>query len=509
MPLGQIKSRSYPTEAVAVGWLARLVLAPGVDKVSSVSWDALLARAERDRLVGLIWQRAGDVIRRLAPPEIVAAWRKRAIGIELRTEAQFSLLVEVVDEMRHRGLSPVVVKGAPLSARLYGDITHRPLGDIDLWVPASEREDASRALAALGWSSTTGEPPDEETFECLRNGHVNFLELHSLLLDDPLLAHLTLPVEATEISVREHPLPVFSGPLLAPYLAVHLAKHDSPPLLWLVDFHFLWTQLSDEERAASKSAAHDYGLGAHLDWALSLAKHLELASRGILESSVEIVRAQRSSGDLNRVVRLLKLADGFRNRFLTFKGRIFPPVPGRNRREALRAFMARGAGWVYRQWRWLDASAHGSAGAERSALSVDERDFETLLGDAIGRGFAIWIRVRGESMRPAIPAMAAVRIVPLAGRQPRNGEVVLARLPTGRFVLHRVVRLSDKCIQLKGDALARRDVNVAHEAVLGLCDQVEIDGSVWDVMERPRDSLQLLTSTLWARTRAVVTSRSR
>jgi hypothetical protein len=240
-----------------------------------------------------------------------------------------------------------------------------------------------------------------------------------------------------------------------------------------------------------------------------LAEHLELASRGVVESSLQVVRAQQASGDLNRVIRLFKLADGFRSRVLTIKGRILPPAPQRNWPEALRTFISRGAGWLQRHSRWLDGAGATIPGATRPALSVDEKDFAELLADALGRGFAIWIRVRGESMRPAIPSMAAVRIVPLADRQLRKGEIVLARLPTGRFVLHRVVRLSHNGIQLKGDALARRDVNVTRDAVLGVCDEVEIDGIIWDVMQRPRDSLQVLTSTLWARTRAAVSARTR
>jgi len=508
MSVGQGKSSAELAEALQVTLLARLVLDSGADEHSVTDWDGLLAGAERDRLVGLIWGRAGDVIRRSAPPDVVSRWRKRALGIELRTEGQFSLLVEVLTALRGHGLSPVAVKGAPLSALLYGDIVWRPSGDIDLLLPSGEREEAARVLATLGWSSTSGEAPSEETFELLRNGHLNVLELHSSLLDDPLLAHLTIPVEVTTTVVRGHPIPAFGGDLLAPYLAVHLAKHDSPPLLWFVDFHQLWSKLGERERAAARSAARTCGVERHLQWAVRASEHLERAAQGSIESGFALAKAQERLGDLKRLLRLLKLAAGLRDCARTMRGRLFPPGPRAHWRDAIRVFASRGAGWLYRHWQWLDRSVQAGAEAQ-PALSVDEHDFATLLGDALGRGFAIWIRVRGESMRPAIPSMAAVRIVPLAGRLPRKGEVVLARLPTGRFVLHRVVRLSDNSIQLKGDALARRDVNVASEAVLGLCDQVEIEGSICHVADRPRDALQLLASTLWSRTRAVVMPRAR
>src|SRR5690348_9270415 len=168
-------------DALQVLRLARLTLSGECGDLDDSGWRQLFQSAERERLVALIWERWGAAIRRFAPVDVASAWRARAIGIQMRGDAQFLLLLELVRALQSRGLSPVVVKGTPLSALLYGSLALRPTGDIDLHVPPAERDRASEVIGSLGWSSVTGEPPDEETFECVREGQLHVLELHSSL----------------------------------------------------------------------------------------------------------------------------------------------------------------------------------------------------------------------------------------------------------------------------------------------------------------------------------------
>ena len=499
---------SSADESQALRQVLRLVLALAPSELPPEAWTHVLARADRERLVGLSWYRSASSIRRIAPPEITAAWRSRAAGIRLRSETQLSLLAEAVSALRGDSLSPVVVKGIPLAVYLYGDATVRSAGDIDLFLPQAQRDQGTAALLRLGWSSVTGEAPEEETFECVRDGQMHALEVHSLPLDDPLLWHLHMPIAATWLDVGSAQLPVFAGPYLPSYLAAHLAKHEAPPLLWLVDFYTLWQRLGANERIEAETAAGECGLSAHLAWARELASNLEKAAQGSHVSTHRLEAIRGQVGDVNRLLRLVRLSGSVRNAAKTVSGRLLPPGRHVPWREAPRAFLGRAAGWVYR--RWLSSLVrHHAASADRlPALAVDDEQFAQLLGEALGRGLAIWIRARGDSMQPAIPPMAAVRIRALDDHTLRRDDVVLALLPHGQFVLHRLVRLSDDFVQLKGDSLARRDAVVRRAAVLGLCDQVEVDGRVWRIEDRPRDPVHLLTSALWGRTRAAFAVRA-
>lgn len=79
----------------------------------------------------------------------------------------------------------------------------------------------------------------------------------------------------------------------------------------------------------------------------------------------------------------------------------------------------------------------------------------------------MWHRTQGSSMEPALPGGSAVEIVPMDGRQPRPGDAVLARLPDGSLVLHRVRRVSGGRLVLRGDGARRDDPSVAPSALLG------------------------------------------
>jgi acetyl-CoA carboxylase alpha subunit len=108
-------------------------------------------------------------------------------------------------------------------------------------------------------------------------------------------------------------------------------------------------------------------------------------------------------------------------------------------------------------------------------------------------------------MQPAIPASAAAHIVPLRANELRKDDIVLARLPHGPMVLHRIHRICDDRVQLKGDAMRRRDAVVPRSAILGRCDEVEIDGIVYRAADRPRDSVSLLKAAARSRLRRLVT----
>jgi hypothetical protein len=161
-------------------------------------------------------------------------------------------------------------------------------------------------------------------------------------------------------------------------------------------------------------------------------------------------------------------------------------------RCAPRYFLTRAAGWVSRHLDGARAPAADPPGTR--TLPVDAAELDALLAESLGRGLALWIRPRGTSMQPAIPPSAAVRIVPASAREIRPLDVVLARLPHGQLVLHRVLHAGPDRMHLKGDAMRRRDAVVPPHAILGVCDLVDVDGRVWRIEERPRDALAQLAA---------------
>ena len=105
-------------------------------------------------------------------------------------------------------------------------------------------------------------------------------------------------------------------------------------------------------------------------------------------------------------------------------------------------------------------------------------DFLTLAQSAVDAGGAIWVRVKGSSMVPAIPPGATVRIAGLDGTTVVPGDVVLARRRDGRPVLHRVRSSRGATVVLKGDNHIGVDPPLQLDAVIGRADLVAFGGAV-------------------------------
>ena len=84
-------------------------------------WVAVFAVALRERLAPLAWLRSGTVIRESAPRDVVDRWRTLAVTVDRRGRERLALLATALDALRGRGIEPLVLKGMPLSERLYGD----------------------------------------------------------------------------------------------------------------------------------------------------------------------------------------------------------------------------------------------------------------------------------------------------------------------------------------------------------------------------------------------------
>lgn len=100
------------------------------------------------------------------------------------------------------------------------------------------------------------------------------------------------------------------------------------------------------------------------------------------------------------------------------------------------------------------------------AVELTDAVTVSLAREALDRGAAVRLRVRGRSMRPTIPDGTTVELHRLDGA-PRPGEI-LAVAVGERLIVHRLVRVDpDGRLVLRGDALARCDPPRPRHELLG------------------------------------------
>ena len=189
----RVGARARPAHSsVDRRWVVRLALGAGAP-VTPVDWESVLGCAIHERCAAVIWLRSAAVIRDAAPQAVHHRWRAEALATATRSSNQLAEVAALAEVLENAGVRPVLMKGQALSQMLYGDPFVRPSFDIDLFVPLADRAIAHETLLAADWRHSEGVAPGESTY--LRRGpaHAPSLEVHSALLDDNLLAHLSRP----------------------------------------------------------------------------------------------------------------------------------------------------------------------------------------------------------------------------------------------------------------------------------------------------------------------------
>lgn len=247
---------------------------------SGAEWWAIYRIAIRERCAALIWLRCGDLVRSQAPDELIRVWRAAVVRQYDRGEALLTRFGRSSARLLGQHVPHVVLKGAPLAAHLYGDPFVRPMDDVDLLVPRAHWARAAAILEQDGWAKEQGRRGWSEIYRLVESGETFRVDMQSSILVDHL-AHLP-EVRGTIGPWRwgGFVFPTHVGPEGAVLLAVHLLKHQLPPLLWLIDFHAYWSGMSADERNAATRAAAASRAQRYLEWAVTRSSLLLQASRG-------------------------------------------------------------------------------------------------------------------------------------------------------------------------------------------------------------------------------------
>lgn len=463
---------------------------------ASVDWKGILDSAVYERCAALTWLKSAAVIRASAPVEVQQQWRAEALATAERARSQFAEVTDLLAGLEEKEVQAVVMKGQPLSQMLYGDPFVRPSFDIDLFIPPADRAAAHDALLARGWRHSEGAAPGESTYLRREVAHAGSLEVHSALLDDNLLSHLASPVPAVErLLVADRAILVHTGAELAIFLAVHLAKHGSAPLLWWIDFTTLWTSLSETDRAGARAAASALRLTPFLQWAERGAMLVEAACGPDGREACAALEELAAMHHGHNAVRVGALAPGIRERARVALAWLWPVQDRRHPGRYVASLLRRGWRFAARRVKRghsPDVSPRDQSSGElarsgevRRRLTVDHPEFAEIVRTVTAAGAGAWVRARGNSMLPAIPHDADVFIAPLPVGGPAVGDVVLAVRARGRPVLHRVVALRAGKVSLRGDNTLVLDPAVSSSMLLGIATKLRV-GSMEIPVPGPR-----------------------
>ena len=177
-----------------------------------------------------------------------------------------------VDELfaRH-GIALATFKGAALAAALYGDLSRREYGDLDIIVPPEQVSAAERLLGSLGYSGPERDSEFRRTFLAYQRQYafVNDTVRASIDLHWHFNGvHSPFPLQPSEIwqdlvpvQIGDRAVPTLHGANLALLLAGHGTKEAWKKLGWVRDFAMLSERQLDLDWSSIHARARAQGCG--------------------------------------------------------------------------------------------------------------------------------------------------------------------------------------------------------------------------------------------------------
>lgn len=104
--------------------------------------------------------------------------------------------------------------------------------------------------------------------------------------------------------------------------------------------------------------------------------------------------------------------------------------------------------------------------------SIANEVFFEKIKQLLDEGKTVYIRVRGDSMRPFLHTDDLVLLAPASTEKLEIGKIVLANTADKKTVLHRIYRMSYNRIYLMGDRNIQQQEMVSENDILGVATHI-------------------------------------
>jgi hypothetical protein len=279
-------------------------------EAKDIDWKYFLSLCGHHRVAPLAY-RALSSSGATVPAATIATLKAAATQNALSAFRYLAEARRLCDLLQAAGVPARVLKGVPLSQRVYGDLGLRDVGDIDLLIDSGTEESADRVLLADGFHRNDPEARltprrrrswrkhgKDYTYRSNREDDFE-IDLHWRLFRNPQMPGngLAAPdsTSSERIQLGEMAFAVLPLERSFLYLCVHGALEAWSRFKSLVDVAVLWNGFAAEQRSALAEKAGAYGILPELAAALQLAEELELLSADALSSAIQLQAGGREA----------------------------------------------------------------------------------------------------------------------------------------------------------------------------------------------------------------------
>ena len=271
-------------------------------------WERFLALCGHHRVMPMVYRTLSSGAAAAVPSTTLAALKADATENALRAFRYLAETRRLCDLLQQAGVPVRVLKGVPLSQRIYADPSVRDVGDIDLLIAPGMEETADLILLADGLRRNDPEarltPRRRRSWRrhgkdyTYRSARDDFeIDLHWRLFRNPHMPGNALSEDASEERVRFGEMEFAVLPLDRTflYLCVHGALDGWFRFKSLADVAALWRGFSEEQRSALADQANESGILPEMAAALHLAQELQLVDTDSLTASMQLQSGTRTA----------------------------------------------------------------------------------------------------------------------------------------------------------------------------------------------------------------------
>ncbi len=104
------------------------------------------------------------------------------------------------------------------------------------------------------------------------------------------------------------------------------------------------------------------------------------------------------------------------------------------------------------------------------------KEYMPLIEEAFSRQQSVTIPVKGISMKPTLSPGDGVTLASVNGHRVKRGDILLYKRADGSFILHRVVRVTERGVDFCGDAQFTVEKDIPHTALIAYVSSYETGG---------------------------------
>lgn len=212
-----------------------------------LDWEHIQQLAFSHYLYPLVYDSLMNYGNSLIPEKVIQALKKQFLISAFKVTSQNDDIIRIVKGLNDHGISPIVLKGPPLSTKINEDIVFRPSHDIDILVDPHDFDTTEKVLEQMGYIRYSPDfpltPRQRKTFleihhhfEYYHPHHTATVELHWKIRSFNVSKVPTAyNIGKQLINVYGTEIPVMDNENWLLFLMIHGYKHFWNRLRWLYD----------------------------------------------------------------------------------------------------------------------------------------------------------------------------------------------------------------------------------------------------------------------------------